>query len=225
MMQDYPKLLDKSALVGFTQFDRGCSFSAVKNALADGVDKQKSGNAPEVAATGEQDMYQYSFATLQSVGAKVEAGAEASFRGIRVRFPPRVVFAPSVGTTTAELRSKLVGRESIEVSARSTLLLEGESVFVGALKLDGALIVQAVPGAKVTIQSLTVRNAGWTFRQLTPEEDAKVEQKYAIRGYVLERAEQAFFSFDKPGEYVLSDATKAEFEQKEYKHPARRSVQ
>lgn len=225
MMQDYPKLLDKSALVGFTQFDRGCSFSAVKNTLADGVEKQKSGNAPEVAATGEQDMYQYSSSILHSVGAKIQDGKESNYRGIKVRFPPRVIFAPSVGTTTSELRLKLAGKDLIEISERSTLLMDGENVIVGKLQLDGTLIIQAVPGAHVRIQDLSIRNAGWTFRELSPEEDSTVEQKYAIRGYVLQRAEQAFFSFDKPGEYVLSDATRAEFEQKEYKHPARRSEQ
>jgi len=98
MMQDYPKLLDQSALVGFTQFDRGCSFSAVKNAIADGADKQRAGNAPEVAATGEQDMYAYSAAVLQAAGAKVETAAEEEFRGVRVRFPPKVIFAPSAAS-------------------------------------------------------------------------------------------------------------------------------
>lgn len=57
MMQDYPKLLGKGSNVGFTQFERLHAFSAVKNAIADGAEKQKSGNAAEVAATGEQDMY------------------------------------------------------------------------------------------------------------------------------------------------------------------------
>lgn len=225
MMQDYPKLLDQSALVGFTQFDRGCSFSAVKNAIADGADKQRAGNAPEVAATGEQDMYAYSAAVLQAAGAKLEAGAEEEFRGVRVRFPPKVIFAPIFGVTTQELQSKLTGKAKIEISARSTLLLDGEQVEVGALRLDGALIVQAVPGAKVRVDGLSVSNSGWSFRPLRPEEDATVDQKYAIRGYVLDRKEQAFFSFDQPGEYVLSDATREQFERKEFTHPARRPGQ
>ncbi len=224
MMQDYPKLLDKSALVGFTQFDRSCSFSAVKNALADGAEKQKSGNAPEVAATGEQDMYQYSAEILRAAGARVDSAEEKDYRGIKVRFPAHVILAPSVGVTTQELQTKFPGKQHIRITAESTLLLDGAEITLGTLNLDGALIIQAVPGAKVKVDGLSIRNKGWSFRVLNPEEDSKVDQKYAIRGYVLQREEQAFFSFEQPGEYTLSDQTADKYK-KEYKHPARLPVQ
>lgn len=221
MMQDYPKLLGSGQKVGFTQFARWCSFSAVKNALADGADKQKAGNAPEVASTGEQDMYAYSATLLQSVGAQLESSKDEVYGGVKVNFPARVIFEPAVGTTTAELRDKLPGKDKIKISARSTLVVDGENVSIGALQLDGALIVHAVAGAKVRVDGLTVSNAGWSFRALSAAELASVDQKYAMRGYVLDRAEQAYFVFDKPGEYALSDANAKEFA-KEYKHPARR---
>lgn len=221
MMQDYPKLLGSGQKVGFTQFARWCSFSAVKNALADGADKQKAGNAPEVASTGEQDMYAYSAAILQSVGASLEAGKDEVYGGVRVNFPARVVFEPSFGTTTKELREKLPGNGKIKISARSALVIDGEQVSIGALQLDGALVIHAVPGAKVRVDGLTVSNGGWSFRALSPDDLQQVDQKYAMRGYVLDRAAQTYFLFDKPGEFVLSDANAKEFE-KEYKHPARR---
>lgn len=41
MMQDYPKLVDSTAKIGFTQFDRHMSFSAVKNNVVDGAAKYK----------------------------------------------------------------------------------------------------------------------------------------------------------------------------------------
>ena len=221
MMQDYPKLLGSGQKVGFTQFARWCSFSAVKNALADGADKQKAGNAPEVASTGEQDMYAYSATILQSVGAHLESSKDEVYGGVKVNFPAKVIFEPSVGTTTAELREKLTGKDKIKISARSTLVVDGDQVSVGALQLDGALIVHAVSGARVRVDGLTVSNGGWRFRALSAEELTQVDQKYAMRGYVLERQEQAYFLFDKPGEYVLSDANAKQFAT-EYKHPARR---
>jgi UDP-sugar pyrophosphorylase len=224
MMQDYPKLLDKSALVGFTQFDRSCSFSAVKNALSDGVDKQKSGNAPEVAASGEQDMYAYAVSALRAAGAQVEDDKEVDLRGIKVKTSAHVILSPAFGVTTGEIAAKLPGKERIKVSGRSTLLLDGPQIELHGLELDGALVIQAVAGARVVVDKLSVHNKGWSFKTLSPEEDAKVDQKYAIRGYTLQRDEQAFFSFDKPGEYVLSDETSKQFES-EYKHPARLPLQ
>ncbi len=47
MMQDFPKLLSpQQHKVGFCQFHTWMAFSAVKNSIADGADKQKAGNAP-----------------------------------------------------------------------------------------------------------------------------------------------------------------------------------
>jgi len=220
MMQDYPKLLDKSTLVGFTQFDRSCSFSAVKNALSDGVDKQKSGNAPEVAATGEQDMYAYAVHALRSAGAQVQQDQEVDYRGIKVKTSAHVIFSPAFGVTSQEIAAKLPGKEKIQITSRSTLVVDGSNIELRELQLDGALVILAVPGARVRVEGLSVRNKAWSFAVLRPEEDAGVEQKYAIRGYTLKREEQAYYVFDKEGEYVLSDATAKQYE-REYKHPAR----
>jgi UDP-sugar pyrophosphorylase len=223
LMQDYPKLLPQKTAVGFTQFQRLHAFSAVKNAIADGVSKQQSGNAAEVAATGEQDMYAWSVSMLASVGAKVDTAPATSYRGVSVAFPPHVVFAPSFGVTQQEVTSKLTGGAAIDISAKSSLLVDGENITLQALSLDGALVIHAVPGAHVKVDGLRVQNAGWRFKELTPEEEKSVEQKYAIRGYTLQRHEQAYFKFDQPGEFVLNDETRSQYENKDYKHPARRT--
>lgn len=223
MMQDYPKLLAQTEAVGFTQFQRLHAFSAVKNAIRDGVDKQKSGNAAEVAATGEQDMYAWSAHMLQSVGAKVETAPASTYRGISVAFPPQIVFAPSFGVTQAEVASKIAGGANIAISARSSLLLDGESIKIAALDLDGALIIHAHPQAQVVVDGLVVRNAGWRFGELTDEEEKQVDQKYAIRGYTLKREAQTYFRFDQPGTYVLNEQTRAQYENPNYSHPARRA--
>jgi len=47
MMQDFPKLLDKDAKVGFSCYDRWFCFSAVKNNIVDGALKFSKGNHPE----------------------------------------------------------------------------------------------------------------------------------------------------------------------------------
>lgn len=66
MMQDYPKLLDSSARVGFVTFDP-ISFSPVKNSIEGGMDKQAKGLPPQCAISGEADLYK-SMLTLHFVG-------------------------------------------------------------------------------------------------------------------------------------------------------------
>ncbi|KAJ9457124.1 UDP-sugar pyrophosphorylase [Diplonema papillatum] len=51
-MQDIPKFFPATAAVGFTCFERE-SYCPVKNATADGVKKQASGQNPSCAAAGQ----------------------------------------------------------------------------------------------------------------------------------------------------------------------------
>lgn len=222
-MQDYPKLLPRGTAVSFTQFSREHAFSAVKNAIADGADKQKSGNAAEVAATGEQDMYAWNVQMLQSVGAKVGQVEEKIYRGIKVQSTPKVIFSPNFGVTQAEVASKL--SEKVTITPTSTLLIDGEQIQLRSLSLDGTLIIHAHPLAKVTVDGLTIHNGGWAFSELNDDTEKSVEQKYAIRGYTLDRKEQAYFRFDQAGEYILNDETRSKYETKEYQHGARRPSQ
>lgn len=115
----------------------------------------------------------------------------------------------------------------MSISGRSTLYLEGPGISVGALALDGALIVRAVPGATVSecamrhapagslgtadgplpraaIKRLRVENAGWEFVPLAPGEDAPLAVQ--IRGFKLIKHAQRELTFDAPGDYVVDEA-------------------
>jgi UDP-sugar pyrophosphorylase len=196
----------------------------VKNALADGVAKQASGNAPEVGATGEADMYLWGANFLSDkswgVGCDIQPAQTQVFKGIKVDFPAHIVLAPSVGTTREEIASKFPGGPKVRVSNNSTLVLDGENIKVNALDLNGTLVIHAVPGANVTVDGLKVQNKGWSFEEL--KDGQKVDQKYEIRGYQINRGEQAYFKFSQPGDYTLNDQTREKLETKEYNHPARR---
>lgn len=50
------------------------------------------------------------------------------------------------------------------------LLLDGPDIHIKNLRVDGALMVRAVPGARVVIDGLTVSNAGWSW---TPTEEVR----------------------------------------------------
>lgn len=52
------------------------------------------------------------------------------------------------------------------LAQRSVLLLDGRDITIKNLRVDGALVVRAVPGARVVIDGLTVSNAGWQWTPL-----------------------------------------------------------
>ncbi len=61
---------------------------------------------------------------------------------------------------------------SVLLAPRSVLVLQGEEISVRNLRVEGALVVRAVRGAHVTIDGLSVSNAGWTW---TPLEQVRAQ--------------------------------------------------
>lgn len=58
MMQDFPKLLDKTKKVGFSCYERWFCYSAVKNNLIDAASKFDQGLPADCAATGEYEIFE-----------------------------------------------------------------------------------------------------------------------------------------------------------------------
>merc|ERR1712154_592702 len=111
---------------------------------------------------------------------------------------------PSFGVTLTEIKSHIKGK--VSVSPKSTLVLDGD-IDLYNVDLDGALIIKSVPGSKVTIKNLTVKNEGWGFKEIDPD-DESVDQRYRIRGYVPDRTAGALeLNFPVPGQYVVDDTT------------------
>lgn len=202
MMQDYPKLLAPEVPVGFSEFERWTSFSAVKNNIKDAVAKQASTGAAESASSGEFDTYRANRILLASAGADIAVdGKEEVYSNIKVTGGARVVLAPSFGVSRAAIKQRVQG---LKVSERSTLVLEGD-VTIKGLDLDGTLVASAKPGASLVIEDATVHNKGWHFAPLSsqayccelrcanafPCSEHPLDEKYSIRGYVLAKDEQA----------------------------------
>jgi UDP-sugar pyrophosphorylase len=59
-----------------------------------------------------------------------------------------------------------VSQGSLLLAPKSVLLLDGPDISIRNLRVDGALVVRAVPGAKVVLDGLTVSNQGWSWTQL-----------------------------------------------------------
>lgn len=59
-----------------------------------------------------------------------------------------------------------VSQGGLLLAPRSVLLLDGRDITIKNLRVDGALVVRAVPGARVVIDGLTISNAGWQWTPL-----------------------------------------------------------
>ncbi|KFG50710.1 UDP-sugar pyrophospharylase, partial [Toxoplasma gondii RUB] len=178
--------------VGFIELDRWFCYSCVKNDAEDARQKAVKGIPPECALSGEADLYANNMGLLaraaESVGARVEIGESKPVCGNGVVYPmgPRVVLAPSWGISQDCMRRRLRGASKIKLSSTSTLIVEGD-VFIKHLELDGAAVLRAVPGAKLVVERLVVRNEGWPLKTVSNNEE--VPAASAMRGYRFEKKE------------------------------------
>lgn len=195
MMQDFPKLLAKELLgqarIGFTSFEKWLSFSPAKNALDAGAKGIASGVPPATASSAEMEFYQsHALKLAKALGpehARLQQGETQVVAGIPLQAGPRLVLAPSLAVTAEELRDKLgQGAGGLQVSGRSTLVLDGHNIRVEGLELDGTLVIKAGPKVRVTLRDAVVQNDGW---QLVPVgEDAAAPEEARIRGFTVDKA-------------------------------------
>ena len=135
---------------------------------------------------------------------------------------PRVSLLPAFRPTVSTAVTRLPGKEKIVVSARSSLLLDGDIV-METLYLDGALAIRAAKGATVVVRRLHVQNAGYVRKELSPEQLASCDtpEVLRLRGYqyvpdtvsaASDTAAVRELYFDTPGAYVVDEGP-AESEQ------------
>jgi len=204
MMQDYPKSLGTKANVGFTVFDNWIGYSPVKNSPADGLAKFKNGDPTHTATSGEFEFYESCAQMLRLAGADIPAAAvDQEFNGMKLPQGARVVIGPNFACTFEELKAKI---GTLKMTAKSTLIIDGPDVTIKNLDLDGTLIVEAVKGHKVVIDG-TVKNKGWNWKPIGGGFGSrKIREIDALRGFTIEKKEQARFIFDQPGESKIPSA-------------------
>ena len=207
MMQDYARLLDEDAAVGFTSHPIEYGYFPCKNNLADAQALSAKGVPSYGAASSEMAVYAAHAAALRRLGAAVPVGVERSFHGVAVTQGPAVVFAPSFAPTMSELRRRFPTASAVRLTARSTLLVDGEDVTIDALELDGALEVRVCDGASLRIISLAVVNDGWSFDELSEAVLANAEcpPLLRMRGYTLRKKQQRLIAIKRPGRYEVLD--------------------
>lgn len=80
-------------------------------------------------------------------GAQIADPVIDTFNGQEVEVWPRITWGPWWGLTFKSVKEKVHG--NISISQRSALVIDGRSVFLEGLSLDGTLIVNAVDKAEV----------------------------------------------------------------------------
>ncbi|KAG6959743.1 hypothetical protein JG688_00009948 [Phytophthora aleatoria] len=211
MMQDYPKLLvqyqiehDESGKgVGLVQFPSSVVYSPCKNDAASASEKVKNDIPPQCASSAEHEVFAINRLKLKALGVSMPKETKLkSWLDIPVDCSgPQIVFGSGFALSQATLAKKFTNPSAINITARSTLIVEGADVTFDALELDGAVRIAACPGAKVKVKSLSAKNAGVEYESITADSDP-VD---AMRGYRLSQLEVKEFRFGIPGYYVIDE--------------------
>ena len=181
MMQDYPKILKSSSKVGFTLLPSWFCYSPCKNNSNDAVVAAAIGIPPSCAYTAETDQYNCHAQILRLIGVQCPPATPKSYLNITCVPGPQIVLLPSFGIFPSILKSKFVHPERVEITQRSTLVIEGD-VEIHSLRLDGALKLIAIPGTKLIVNagdhddlcatseqrysSKIISNAGYIYKEI-----------------------------------------------------------
>ena len=60
-------------------------------------------------------------------------------------------------------------RGAVAVSRGSTVLLDGEGIYLDDVEVDGALSVTAGPCVRISLHGLKVKNAGWALDRVAQD--------------------------------------------------------
>lgn len=201
MMQDYPRALNSDAKVGFMVIkDVWSACSPVKNSVDVARAKAEAGEPTHSATASEMDIYHTNSAMLRMIGVSVGGPTKGVFNGIPVDMYPRVCLAPNVGCSFQTLKKHFTKPSAVSIASDSTLVIDGQNIYVGSLTLSGTLVLKAAENAQVTVDGLSVSNKGWTWTPLAPGEGSEEE---AMRGFTVECVEEEKHEFQEPGEYTL----------------------
>jgi UDP-sugar pyrophosphorylase len=204
MMQDFPLNLRGDDIVGFTQTPEW-TYSPVKNSTAEAKAKMAIGVPGRSAPEGEFDVYDIFARQMRLRGCNVAPSAPMTlateFGELALNVGPRLVFSPRTSCRAAELAGRFSSPSAVNISAGSTLVVDGDVTFE-SLDLDGALVIKACPGASVTVKSLTVKNRGHEITPLAHPEDQP--EWIRIRGFTISRHETVTIEIGTPGEHIIA---------------------
>ena len=187
MMQDFVKTVGAGHVVGWTRFPPEYGYYPCKNDILSAAKLSASGVPPGSASSAEMAVYRMHAAQLRAMGCVVGGAASRSFRGVEVECGASIVLAPTFAPCYTLLRPKLSTPARVRISSKSSLVVRGADVTIEHLELDGALVIDVADGGSLHIVTLTVRNAGWLFEEMSDADFAAAPEEMAIRGFTLTR--------------------------------------
>eukprot|EP00486_Rosalina_sp_Unknown_P016643 CAMPEP_0201597326 /NCGR_PEP_ID=MMETSP0190_2-20130828/193872_1 /ASSEMBLY_ACC=CAM_ASM_000263 /TAXON_ID=37353 /ORGANISM="Rosalina sp." /LENGTH=330 /DNA_ID=CAMNT_0048058285 /DNA_START=738 /DNA_END=1730 /DNA_ORIENTATION=- len=226
MMQEYPKLLSKYQReygkneeekksndgatfdVGMTCFPPWLAMKPVKSNIADSIKQVQKMGTSFSAAHGESAVYFMNRTLLRAAAKNENLTLESKdklelVKGLPVDYGARIVLYPSFGATIRDIGEKLKG--DISITENSTLILDGDGIEIDGLKLDGTLIIRSKgKNTKIIIKNLSVKNEGYEFKAIDVN-DTSIEEKYRIRGYVLNKKGERIIEFDNEKANTVSE--------------------
>jgi len=202
MMQDFPKLLSPDVAIGFTSFERWFSFSPVKNSIAEAIAAHEKGVFAASPGAAECAVYDANARLLRIAGCDIAPPAPPTAHlGLPLALSPAIALTPNFALSVDEVMRRTPGGADVSVSARSSLVLDGD-ITLHSLRLDGALSIRACAGASVAVRGCTVANGGWSFE---PVEPGSAPKGVSIRGYaLLDDTAGLRVEVTEPGAYELS---------------------
>lgn len=174
------------------------AYAPVKNNPEDAA-KVPKGNPYHSATSGEMAIYRANSLILRKAGVKVEDPIRHVFNGQEVEVWPRIVWKHIWGLTFSSIRSKITGNCS--VSHKSTMVINGQNIYLEDLCLDGALVILAADNAEVKVGG-SVSNSGWIMEDVDFK-DTSLPEEVRIRGFKVNKAEQLEKTYIEPGKFVL----------------------
>lgn len=208
MMQDFPKLLPEGAKVGFTCLPGWLCYSPCKNNFADAAAALANGIPAACPFTSEADQYAVYVKLLRLLCVDIEEKNALTVLGVSATMGPLLVIHPSCAIFPCELAARFPHPEQVKITARSTLLLEGD-VTVHRLCLDGALQVQAAAGSTVCVHlpsDTWLTNTGHVLQILSPDELTAADEVVRMRGYQLSCREMKSCLSSQQGAWVFNGA-------------------
>ncbi|XXG40701.1 hypothetical protein AAC387_Pa01g1351 [Persea americana] len=185
MMQDYPKTLPPSARVGFTVMDTWLAYAPVKNNPEDAA-KVPKGNPYHSATSGEMAIYRANSLILRKAGAQIPDPVVQVFNGQEVEVWPRITWKPKWALIFSDVKTKV--NSGCSISQQSSMIINGQNVFLQDLSLDGALVINSVDEAKVKVSGC-VRNKGWILEPVDYN-DSSLSEEVRIRGFKIGKVDQ-----------------------------------
>ena len=202
----------KAERVGFTMFPAWICYSPCKNNVQDAAAAVKKGVPGGCAWTAESDQYFAQAEILRHCGCNVEKGESREFLGISACIGPRIVIDASTAIFSHEYTKVFPYPNRIKISARSTLIIEGD-VVIEALELDGALVAKSGSGHNLRVvasgENGRVVNEGHSFEEVDSKDLLTTKSPTAKKERVPQVPEitaMRGFTVKKLGETVVDTA-------------------